>query len=143
MASAGRERTDIFVVVALPYIGGEIAMPRLFSLCSVLAVVLLVAIPARADVSWEFIITAAIDLGGPCCGPEPLPALGGGLIVSDAAFLRGSVSYSWMIDSNLDLSAAGDTDFSLGLVLLRQTLVSCGMAVRDTLKKRCLGGNGA
>jgi hypothetical protein len=97
---------------------GEIAMPRLLGLCSALAAILLVAIPARADVSWDFIVTAATDLGCPSCPVDPLPAIGGVLTVSDAAFLRGSVSYShfhFNDDPDDNFFVTGDTDFSLGL----------------------------
>jgi hypothetical protein len=87
-------------------------MPRLLGLCSALAAILLVAIPARADVSWDFIVTAAATPDG---SVDPLSVGGGGLTVSGAAFLRGSVSYSYFVDSNGDLFVTGDTDFSLDL----------------------------
>ena len=90
-------------------------MPRLLGLCSALVLTLLVVTPARADVSWDFILTAATSLSCPGCPLDPLPAIGGGLTVSDAAFLRGSVSYSHFADGNGDLFVTGDTDFSLGL----------------------------
>jgi hypothetical protein len=79
---------------------------------------LLAAIPARADVSWDFTVTAATDLSCPggCAPGHPLPVIGGSLTVSDAAFLRGNVSYSYFDDPfTAELFVTGDIDFRLDL----------------------------
>lgn len=91
------------------------------AICAALVLVLLAAwaSPGRADVSWDFIVTSAVNLSCPGCALFPVPATGGSLTVSDAAFLRGSVSYSYNVDIDLndpslfDGHVTGDTDFSL------------------------------
>jgi hypothetical protein len=73
----------------------------------------LIASPARADVSWDFTVTEAATWVG---AVDPASVGSGILTVSDAAFLRGSVSYGYSIDPfNEDLHVTGDTDFFLGL----------------------------
>jgi hypothetical protein len=92
-------------------------MPRLLGLWSALAAMLLAAIPARADVSWGFIVTSTVNLGCPSCPPPSLPVTGGFLTVSDAAFLRGSLSYSHVVlePDEPNVVITGDTDFQLSL----------------------------
>jgi hypothetical protein len=90
-------------------------MPRLLGLCTALAAILLVATPARADVSWDFIATS-IDRDCPSCCPScpppHVPMVVATLTVSDAAFLRGSLSYSYVGNHNTgEITSIGDTDF--------------------------------
>lgn len=78
---------------------------------------------AKAAVSWDFIITAAINTLCPEC-PATVPTRGGSLTVSDEAFLRGSLFYSYYVedppfpDSDSELPRAvvtGDNNFSLAM----------------------------
>lgn len=72
---------------------------------------------AHANVSWDFIVTSSVNSLCPGCPPQfPLPAFGGSLIMSDAAFFRGGLSYFYEADRHTDtIVAVGDTDFSLSL----------------------------
>jgi hypothetical protein len=91
---------------------------RVRAILAALVTMLLMASPVRADVSWNFIVTASTDLGCPSCPPPPLPSTGGGsLTVSNAAFLRGSLEYSYVIvfnpDQTIGADIARDADFHL------------------------------
>jgi len=71
---------------------------------------------AQADVTWNFIETSLTQVPG---GPVPgfVPGVYGTLTVSDAAFFRGSISYS-ITENSISfppiIVTSGDTDFSLG-----------------------------
>jgi hypothetical protein len=85
-------------------------------LATAVASIMTIAAPAKADVSWEFITTSATPL---CCSsPSQDFILSSVLTVSDEAFLRGGVHYSYTggsIDPSDLVQEFGDKDFRFTL----------------------------
>jgi hypothetical protein len=91
-------------------------MPHRLSFILAALLVLFAAPAAKADVSWNLIVTAATRLAGPGGPPlVPLPITAGVLTVADALFLRGSLFYEYFtVDlDEREVFVSGDTGFGL------------------------------
>jgi hypothetical protein len=109
-------------------------MTRRLSFAFATIAILLTGGASQADVSWNFIVTDATNLAcAPSCSTTPpLPAIGGSLTMSDAAFFRGNISYFYEANYNTNtIDNFGDTDFELDLMSVEMPLDSSILAIPD------------